>query len=117
MTAQQYCPECHQRIATERFGVRLPPLKAAILDKIKAAGDLGIPSSEIIADLYSDRRSVSAATIKAHVVQINDQLVSTDWRICSDRRRWFLRRDSIVNQGESKCRKTALREPLTLLSK
>jgi hypothetical protein len=76
----------------ERLGVRLPPLKAAIFDRIKAAGDLGIPSSEIVADLYSDRRPVRATTIKAHVAQINDQLVSTDWRIRSDRRRWFLRR-------------------------
>jgi hypothetical protein len=88
----QYCPECHQCIATERLGVRLPPLKAAIVDRIKAAGDLGISSSEIITDLYADRRPVSAAAVKSHVNQINDQLVSTDWRIRSDRRRWFLRR-------------------------
>jgi hypothetical protein len=67
-----YCHACHQRIATQRLGVRLPPLKAAILDKIKAAGDLGITSAEIIADLYPDRRPVSATTIKAHVFQIGD---------------------------------------------
>jgi hypothetical protein len=90
MMKARYCPECHQLVATERFGVRLPPLKAAIVDKIKAAGDLGVPSSEIITDLYSDRRPVSATTIKAHVSQINDQLVSTNWHIRSDRRRWFL---------------------------
>jgi hypothetical protein len=92
MTAasRAYCPECHQRIATERLGVRLPPLKAAIVDKIRAAGDLGITSAEIVADLYSDRRLVSITTIKAHISQINDQLVVTDWHIRSDRRRWFL---------------------------
>jgi hypothetical protein len=73
-----------------RLGVRLPPLKVAILDKIKAAGELGIASEEIIADLYSDRRAVSVTTVKAHIFQINDQLVSTDWHIRSDRRRWFL---------------------------
>jgi hypothetical protein len=73
-----------------RLGVRLPPLKAAIVDKIRAAGDIGITSAELVADVYFDRRAVSAATVKAHVFQINDQLVSTDWRIRSDRRRWFL---------------------------
>ena len=89
-TARAYCPECHQPIAMTRLGVRLPPLKVAILDKIKAAGELGIASEEIIADLYSDRRAVSVTTVKAHIFQINDQLVSTDWHIRSDRRRWFL---------------------------
>jgi hypothetical protein len=85
-----YCPHCHQHIATEWLGVRLPPLKVAILDKIKAAGELGIASEEIIADLYSDRRAVSVTTVKAHIFQINDQLFSSDWHIRSDQRRWFL---------------------------
>jgi hypothetical protein len=73
-----------------RLGVRLPPLKAAIVDKIRGAGELGIASEEIVADLYADRRAVGPHTIKAHVNQINDLLVSTDWHIRSDRRRWFL---------------------------
>jgi hypothetical protein len=84
------CPHCHQSIATERFGVRLTPLKAAIFDRIKRSGDLGVASAELIVDLYRDRRPVESATIKAHVNQINDLLVSTDWRIRSDGRRWFL---------------------------
>jgi hypothetical protein len=86
------CPFCHQTIGTIRFGVRLPQLKAAIVDRIKTAGDIGITSEEIIADLYRDRRSVSPTTIKAHVDQINDLLMNTDWRIASDHRRWFLSR-------------------------
>jgi hypothetical protein len=75
-----------------RFGVRLPQLKAAIVDRIKSAGDIGVASDEIIADLYRDRRPVHAATIKVHVNQINDLLLSTDWRIASDHRRWVLSR-------------------------
>jgi hypothetical protein len=70
----------------------LSALKAAIVDRIKAAGDIGITSEEIIADLYRDRRSVSPTTIKAHIDQINDLLMNTDWRIASDHRRWFLSR-------------------------
>jgi hypothetical protein len=88
------CPFCHQPIGAMRFGVRLPQLKAAIVDRIKAAGDIGVSSDEIIADLYRDRRSVRATTIKAHVDQINDLLINTTWRIASDRRRWFLSRRS-----------------------
>ena len=89
------CPECKQRITTERLGVRLPPLKAAIFDRIKTAGVLGVTSEEIIADLYSDRRTVSATTIKAHIFQVNELLVETDWYIRSDRRRWFLCRGRV----------------------
>jgi hypothetical protein len=90
--AVRVCPACHQPIATERLGVRLPPLKAAILDRIKAAGELGVTSEEIVGDLYSDRRAVSVTTIKAHVNQLNDLLAGTDRHIRSDRRRWFLGR-------------------------
>jgi hypothetical protein len=86
------CPFCHQTIGTIRFGVRLPQLKAEIVDRIKTAGDIGVSSDEIIADLYRDRRSVQLSTIKAHIDQINDLLMNTDWRIASDHRRWFLSR-------------------------
>jgi hypothetical protein len=81
------CPYCH---SVERFGVRLSPLKAAILDRIRRAGDTGVTSIEIVSDLYHDRRSVSLTTVKAHVWQINDLLAASHWQIRSDRRRWFL---------------------------
>jgi hypothetical protein len=97
------CPLCHQTIGTLRFGVRLPQLKAAIVDRVKAAGDIGVSSDEIIADLYRDRRSVRTTTIKAHVDQINDLLINTTWRIASDHRRWFLARRSaprVLERGQ-----------------
>jgi DNA-binding winged helix-turn-helix (wHTH) protein len=86
------CPHCHQQIAHERLGVRLTPLKAAIVDAMKRAGDVGISSEELMRNLYWDRTPVSVRTIKAHIFQINDALEQTDWVIASDRRRWFLRR-------------------------
>jgi hypothetical protein len=86
------CPHCGQPIASERLGVRLTPLKAAIVDVIKRHGDLGVTSESLIWVLYSDRNPVSLTTLKAHVFQINDMLAATDWVIESDRRRWFLRR-------------------------
>jgi hypothetical protein len=94
MTATPICPRCHQPIRTMRFGVQLTPLKAAIIDRIKAAGDIGVSSVEIIADLYRDRQPVTPTTIKAHANQINDLLATTNWRIRSDRRRWYLHREA-----------------------
>jgi hypothetical protein len=49
---EHICPHCHQTIGAMRLGVRMTPLKAAIVDRIKAAGDIGVSSDEIIADLY-----------------------------------------------------------------
>jgi hypothetical protein len=86
------CPHCHQPYAAERLGVRVTPLKARIIDAIKAAGDVGISSEVLHLQLYFDRNPASVRTIKAHVWQINDQLEQTHWVIESDRRRWYLRR-------------------------
>jgi hypothetical protein len=89
------CPHCHQQIAVERFGVRMTPLKAGIIDLVIAAGDDGISSRDILAsDLYRDRRPHSGVWsplgIKAHVQQINEVIAEKGVRIVSDQRRWFL---------------------------
>jgi hypothetical protein len=77
------CPACHQPIREMRLGVRLPPVKAAIVDAIKAAGDVGISSSEL-----------PFRHVKSHVCQINDILEETDFRIVASARgasaRWHL---------------------------
>jgi hypothetical protein len=85
-------PILYQPTDDVRLGVRLTPLKAAIVDRIKAAGDIGVSSDEIIADLYRDRRPVHRNTIKSHTDQINTLLAGGNWRIHSDRRRWFLQK-------------------------
>jgi hypothetical protein len=84
------CPQCHQPIAIERLGVRLTPLKAAIFDRIRRAGDVGVSSTELVGELYDNR--VTGNTIKAHVWQINQLLTETTHIIRSDGRVWFLRR-------------------------
>lgn len=90
------CPKCRQYIRTERLGIRLPPLKARIVDAIKAAGDSGITSRELVYEVYRDYpKSRSHLGIKAHIFQINEMLVETDWRIVADPRcgihaRWYL---------------------------
>jgi Fe2+ or Zn2+ uptake regulation protein len=90
------CPHCHQTIGAERFGVRLTPMKAAILDRIRRSGDIGVTSLEIVSDLYRERRPVSLQTVKAHTWQLNILLEETSWVIRSERdngseARWFLR--------------------------
>jgi hypothetical protein len=96
MTRQnQICPYCKRPIQVERFGIRLSPLKAALLDQIRSSGDIGISNAELLAaDCYRERRPVSPTTIKAHVAQINDMLAATCWRNRSDRRRWYLCREA-----------------------
>jgi hypothetical protein len=87
------CPRCHQSVDDIRLGVRLTPLKAALFDRIKAAGDIGISTTEIIQEVYRDRSPIKETAIKSHVNQINDLLAGTEWRIRSDGRRWFLHGD------------------------
>jgi hypothetical protein len=68
------CPVCHQPINEIRLGAQMTPLKAAIVDRIKAAGDLGVTTTEIIGEVYRDRSPIDPTTIKAHMSQINDLL-------------------------------------------
>jgi hypothetical protein len=75
-----------------RAGICMTPLKATIFDTIKAAGDIGITSRELIAQAFEGRRAVDMWTVKAHVWQINELLEETDFIIRSDRRRWMLER-------------------------
>jgi DNA-binding response OmpR family regulator len=93
------CPLCHQHYAVERFGVRLTPLKARIVDYIKASGDLGASTQELRHELYGPRTRRLAATIRVHIYQINDQLEETNWIIRSEADlalpRWYLRRRRI----------------------
>jgi hypothetical protein len=91
LPVQATCPHCSQTIGMQRCGVRLPRLKARIVDEIRSSGDVGISTAEILdSEIYRDRRSVRPATIRNHIHQINDVLIETDWRIVSDRRHWML---------------------------
>jgi len=92
------CPLCHQHYAVERLGIRLTPLKARIVDYIKASGDLGASTEELRHELYSSK-DVVGATVRVHIHQINDLLESTKWIIRSESDlalpRWYLRRRRI----------------------
>jgi hypothetical protein len=91
--------QCHQVIATERFGVRLPVLKARIFDAIKAAGEIGITTRELFDVIYEGARARSIATVRTHIFMINDLLEETDFRIVCTGRSKYARR-SIVRRPQ-----------------
>jgi hypothetical protein len=86
------CPKCHQPLRTERFGVPMPPLKARIFDAVKAAGDSGISTRELFNVIYESARAPrSIATVRTHILMINDLLEETDLRIvCTGRSKYAL---------------------------
>jgi hypothetical protein len=90
------CPHCRQPLPEFRLGVRLPPLKARIVDMVKAAGDIGISASEIHDEVYRGERARRPNTVGVHIFQINELLADTNWVIASDGRgpfaRWLLLR-------------------------
>ena len=89
----QCCRYCGAPLRTTRLGVRMTPLKAAILDKIKRAGGEGIAMADLIAAGLSDG-CASPRTIKAHVYQINEllELEGSEYRIRSICRVYYLKR-------------------------
>lgn len=76
------CPNCGQTIPERRFGVRLSPLKARIVDTIARTRDGGIDADVLFWLIFSERTvPPSRLTLKSHVNQINDLLAGTDYRI------------------------------------
>jgi hypothetical protein len=70
----------------------MPALKAAIFNAVKAAGDVGASSIELLAEIYTDKRPPQRETIKVHICQINELLDETRFRIVSIDRRWVMRK-------------------------
>lgn len=83
------CPECGQPMFT-KFGVRFPPQSAAILNMIEdvTKGRGGI-EGETLAFVFFPGvpKKVAAQRVRSHVWQINEMLISTDWRIVNARTR------------------------------
>ena len=88
------CSQCKQQM---RLGVRMPVIKARLVDIVKAAGDVGISTRELHDDLYRDHAHArSVSTVGVHIHQINTELLAdTQWLIAADGRgpnaRLFLR--------------------------
>lgn len=72
MRASPTCPHCGQRLPLRRLGVRLPPVKAHIVELIQH----GVSCNTI-----AQRLGKSPNTIKTHIWQINELLEDTGVRI------------------------------------
>lgn len=68
------CQHCGQLMPAVRYGARMSPRKATIIDIIKA-------NPGITARHLGIRLNCHATTIKVHIWQINNILVETDKRI------------------------------------
>jgi len=71
-----------------KFGVKFTPQQAGILDMIESVtkGRGGIDGAALGWVFYPGvAKRLQTARIKVHVCQINDKLVSTDWRIVNVR--------------------------------
>jgi len=81
------CPTCGQPMQM-KFGIRFTRTQAAILDMIEGStrergGIDGAALGWVFFPGIATR--VQAQRVKVHVCQINDMLVSTDWRIANER--------------------------------
>ena len=79
--AQRRCPYCGGPLIDFRLGVRLSPLKARIFDLVQRAGRDGISGVDLHELAYTGTARPGAATIKAHIHQINEVLDGTGYRI------------------------------------
>ena len=70
------------RFDVERFGVRMSPFKAAILDMIEAVPN-GVSSAELRKHLYPPEAARTRSLIRVHIHTINELLSETDWLIVS----------------------------------
>lgn len=90
-TAIRMCEMCGQPLRAQRGGVFLTSIKAALWDAIVTSGDYGISVAELQRlDVWHDRPRVKAVTVRMHIIQLNDALANTPWRIVSLDRRYVL---------------------------
>lgn len=85
-----FCPHCGQPILV-RYGVKLTPKKAALLDLIERRR-AGLALANLAAVLYPGVAINRACErIKTQVCQINDLMAGTDYRIVRQAGRYHLR--------------------------
>jgi hypothetical protein len=85
------CAACGQPLRTQRGGVFMSPLKAAIWDAIVVAGDVGLSTADLMRlPVWHRRKRVKPVTVRMHVLQINDVLAASPWRIVSIDRRYVI---------------------------
>lgn len=85
------CPHCGNLSRAARAGVYMTPIRAAIFDAIKRTGMEGAAPDELYARIYPDG-GVGRQAVKAHVWQIRQLLVETEWEIVGSNRYYLVPR-------------------------
>jgi hypothetical protein len=76
------CPRCGQTLPERRLGIPLSALKARIFDLVQRAGADGIDGRDLFDLAYAGREKIPQRdSLKAHIIQINDAIEETGWRI------------------------------------
>ena len=74
------CPYCEQPL-TSRYGVYFPRKKADLLDFLEPLQE-GATTETLCWVFYPDKpKRAAARTVAVHINQINDMLLSTDYKI------------------------------------
>lgn len=88
------CPMCGAMLHEKRFGVAMSPLKAKLIDLVRAAGAEGIESAALLERLPIKNSERKQRTLNVHISQINDALEDTKWRIVGYKgTKFFVRKD------------------------
>jgi hypothetical protein len=82
MASEHVCQGCGKQM---RLGLHMPPVKARIIDLIKAAGEIGITQPELTQSIYGDVKR-SPKTMLGHLLQINE-------RLAYEKSNWFIRHE------------------------
>ena len=84
---EQRCTHCGQIIPPVRYGVRLGPLAARIVDAVQRAGADGIAYADLFEMIYHDRPASQRGALKGYVRQINYKLSEHGAPVCIRRSR------------------------------
>jgi hypothetical protein len=82
LVPRRRCPECGGVIPETRFGVRLTPLWAVLVDRLRIAGDEGVEGYELRSFLEEQTGNKNVTrTLPATVGLINEHLEDSGFRI------------------------------------
>jgi hypothetical protein len=92
-----HCPHCGAMLREKRCGVLMSPLKAKLIDLVKAAGSDGIAADALLERLpiKGEKDEKRQRTLNVHVNQLNDALEETGWRIINRLNLRFLVRKAL----------------------
>ena len=90
------CPTCGQHLhGLPRFGVRVGPVKALILDLIQNAGAEGITVDDLHAALKNESHPMNRQTLRSHIFQLRLSLDQAVVDIASETHYFVGRRHTI----------------------